>query len=187
MKTVFSLSLGAALALAGCADTEPAHEAQQRADSIESDPVPARVVQPVPTQTASDDGVLGSDRVAQGSWTSKTERGVPMALFGEPQTEADFTVRCEDDTLVFARSALLPEAEAEMRVMAGGNTRQLVASTQEGPVPQVTARLPASDAFAGTLARTTDPIAVSVGDGGETYPMPSSPELRGVVTECIAG
>lgn len=171
-------------ALAGCGDTEPADEAQDRAAAIEPEPLPARVVEPTP---AGDDGTLGSDRVAQGSWTGKTERGVPMALFGEANTEAAFSVRCEDDTLVFGRSALLPSGEAAMRLMAGGETRRLVANAQEDPLPQVTARLPAADPFAGTLARTTEPIAVAVGDGGETYPMPSSPVLRGVVADCIAG
>lgn len=177
-----------AVALVACGDTEPAEEASRKAATV--DPVPAGPLadSPVPpSPTPPDDGTLGSDRVAQGSWSGKTERGVPMALFGQPQTEAAFSVRCEDDTLVFGRSAIVTEGEAAMRLMAGGTTRRLAARAQEDPLPQVTASLPASDPFAGTLARTTEPIAVAIGDGGETFRMPSSPVLRGVVADCMAG
>lgn len=179
----YSISLIALAALAACGDTQPADEVGE--DSALVEPVPERVAEPAPTPT--DDGTLGSDRVVQGSWTGKTERGVPMALFGEPNTEAAFSVRCEGDTLVFARSALVPAAGASMRIMADGTTHRLIAKAEEDPLPRVTARMPAADPFALTLARNTDPIAVAVGDGGETYPMPSSTILRGVIADCLPG
>lgn len=176
-----------AVVLAGCGDTKPAAEVREDAATIQ--PVRERIADSTPTAspTPTDDGTLGSDRVVQGNWTSKTERGTPIALFGQAGTDAAFSVRCEGDTLIFARSALLTASEAAMRIMAGGKTRRLAARVQGEQLPQVTARLPAADSFAGTLARTTDPIAVAIGDGGEAYRMPSSPALRGVAAGCLAG
>jgi hypothetical protein len=174
MKYLVPIVLAAALA--GCGDTESAEEVREDAATVEPVRVPVADATPAASPTPTDDGTLGSDRVVLGSWTSKNERGTPIALFGQPDTDAAFSVRCEEDTLIFARSALLPASEAAMRIMAG--VEQL---------PQVTARLPAADSFAGTLARTSEPIAVAIGDGGEAYRMPSSPALRGVVAGCIAG
>lgn len=177
------IPLVALAALTACGDAEPAAGVGEESALVE--PVPERIDEPAPAPT--DDGTLGSDRVVQGSWTAKTEGGVPMALFGEANTEAAFSVRCEGDTLVFARSALVPAAGASMRLMADGTTHRMNARAEEDPLPQVTARMPAADPFALTLARNTSPIAVAVGDGGETYPMPSSPALRGVIADCLPG
>lgn len=179
----------AALALAACGDTEPADEASRNAASVE--PVPAAPLAGSEPQSPSpapgDDGTLGTDEVAQGQWYAKTERGIPMALFGPPQTEANFVVRCEGEQLVFVRGLPIEGEQADMTLMAGGETRTVTARARPGPLPQTTARLPASDAFARVLARTTEPIAVAVGAGGEPYRMPSSAALRSVVSECMAG
>lgn len=185
MKHLVPIVLAAALA--GCGDTESAQEVREDAATVEPVRVPVADATPAASPTPTDDGTLGSDRVVLGSWTSKTERGTPVALFGQADTDAAFSVRCEGDTLIFSRSGLLPASEAAMRIMAGGETRRLAARIQGEQLPQVTARLPAADSFAGTLARTNEPIAVAIGDGGEAYRMPSSAALRGVVAGCIAG
>lgn len=184
MKTLIPLVLAAAT-LAGCGETEPADVASKRASSL---PAPQPVAGAVDAETPAADAAAtvtpSPGQVAEGSWTGKTMASAPAALFGGPDMDASFSVRCEDSTIVFARTALLPAGEASMSITAGGETRRLAARTQEEPMPQVTARLPAADPFAATLARASDPVAVTVGQG-ERYTMPSSPVLRGVVAGCM--
>lgn len=190
MRRYTVLAAAATLVLAACGDdaAEPAgdeagaEEALADTRDTERDTADAGP----PPGPAGDDGVLGSDRVEQGQWFSKTERGVPMALFGRPQTEANFVVRCEGDELVFVRSLPIEGEETEMTLMAGGETRTLTARQRPGPVPQTTARLPADDPFAAVLARTTDPIAVRLEDGASKR-MPSHQALRHVVANCGGG
>lgn len=182
-----------ALALAGCGDgggdvepvdseTAPAEavaDVEPMTDDASAPPDRATIGAPM-----TGDGELGSDAVMQGQWTSKRMAGAPAALFGEPETEAAFSVRCDGETLVFARSALVEGGGAvDMALMAGGETRRIDATAQTDPLPQVTGRLPASDPFAGTLAQTSEPIAVSMADGA-AYGMPASEALRRLVAEC---
>ena len=171
-----------ALALAGCGDTAPAEQVREESAAVE--PVPERIAEASPN--APTEGASGSAEVAEGQWFAKSERGSGMAMFGAPYSEAQFSIRCEGDALVFGRSAQLPAGRAEMQLTAGGTTRQLSATAQEDPLPLVTASLPASDAFAGVLAGTTEPIGIVVGEGGEMFRVPSSPAFRQVAADCIA-
>ena len=172
-----------ALALAGCGDTAPAE--QVREESAAAEPVPERIAEASPNVTP--EGASSSAEIAEGQWFAKSERGSGMAMFGAPYSEAQFSIRCEGDALVFGRSALIASGDAAMRVTTGGTSKRLAAQAQEDPLPVVTGRLPASDEFAGILARTTEPIGIAVGDGGEIFQVPSSPAFRGVVADCIAG
>lgn len=176
------------LALTACGDgeTEQAGDSDVATDSGTSEPIP----DPGTTDDAGpppgpegDDGVLGSDEVSQGQWFAKTERRIPQALFGAPQTEANFLVRCEGEELVFIRSAPIEGEEADMTLMAGGQTRTITARERPGPLAQTAGSLRADDPFASVLAETTEPIAVALEDG-PSYRMPASAALRDVVSNC---
>lgn len=183
----FASSVAAiALALSACADEAPPPQTPETETPIDVDGSPAGGT----TEVSSDDPApsgdqLGSDEVMQGQWFAKTERGVPMALFGPPQTEANFLVRCEGDELVFSRSTPIDGDQARMELRAGGETRTIIAQPTPGPLPQTTGRLPASDSFAAVLAQNTESIAVRVGDG-PFFRMPSHERLRELVRNCRA-
>jgi hypothetical protein len=173
-----------ALALAACGDADRGDETTL----AENDPIAAGdgATPPAPPQGARDDTdpAMGPT-AAPGGWTTKTMAGAPAALFGPPDSEAAFSVRCEDGTLVLSRSVLLPEGEASMTVAAGGETRTLAASSSPDPMPSVTARLPGADPFIGQLADATGAISVTVG-GERTLEVPSAPAFRQVVGGCMA-
>lgn len=166
--------------LAACGETEPADVASRKAAAIEAPSI--MVEEPV----ASVAPATAPQPIAPGSWMGTTMDGEPAAMFGGENTEPEFTLSCDDGSLVFSRPVLLTASEASMTVTAGGETRRVVARSQQEPVPMVTASLPAADSFAGILARTTEPLAVTV-SGSESFRMPASPIARGVAAGCIAG
>jgi hypothetical protein len=184
MRRFATAAAAIALALSACADEAPPPEAPETEAPADADGSTADDATDVsPDDAASPEDQLGSDEVMQGQWFAKTERGVPMALFGPPQTEANFLVRCEGDELVFIRSTPIDGNEAEMELRAGGETRTITAQPSPGPLPQTTGSLPASDPFAAVLAQTTQPIAVRL-DDGPFFRMPSHDHLREVVRNC---
>ena len=183
----------AALGLTACAeaDTDSATDgAMTSGDTAETADPAAEEMMGADDPLAGDpdvagaDGTLGSDRTMQGKWTTKRMAGAPAALFGTPDTDASFSVRCEGGELVFARGAMAPEGEIDMTLMAGGETKTLAAHSTPDPLPTVTGRLPADDGFAATLAQARHPIAVRIGDRDTTFRMPASAALRGVVSDC---
>lgn len=184
---LFAISAAAtALALSACADEASPPEPPETETPVDDDAGTGDGA----TGGSSDDAArpedqLGSDQVMQGQWFAKTERGVPMALFGPPQTEANFVVRCEGDELVFTRSKPIDGDQAEMELRAGGESRTISARPNPGPLAQTTGRLPASDPFAAVLAQTTQPIALRL-DEGPFFRMPSHDHLRQVVRKCRA-
>lgn len=189
--TIVTGIAGAVLAVSGCAEaddealveTETAGEVSDTADSA-TDEV-AGATDPLAGDPAAEDGdrTSGADRTMQGRWSTKQMAGVPAALFGEAQTEAGFWVRCEGDELVFARSAWEPAGAIDMTLMADGETRTITANSSPDPMPTITGRLSAGDAFAATLAEVSEPIAVRVG-GGAAFRMPASAAFREVVSNC---
>jgi hypothetical protein len=184
MRRFATLAAAVAVALSACADEAPPPKAQETEAPVVTDNGTADdATDAPPDDAAPPEDQLGSDEVMQGQWFAKTERGAPMALFGPPQTEANFLVRCEGDELVFTRSTPIDGNEAEMELRAGGKTRTITTQPSPGPLPQTTGRLPASDPFAAVLAQTTQPIAVRL-DEGPFFRMPSHDRLREVVRNC---
>lgn len=185
-RTRFALAAAALLA-AGCgegdqqapAETTPAAP-EPNAGATAPNPPPAG---DSPGHPGPPDDSLGSDRVMQGSWSSKTMAGHPAVLFGQPQTEAAFSIRCEEGELVLARSLRRPAGTVAMTVMAGGQARALQAISRPDPMPAITARLDASDALAAELMTTREAIAVRIGDG-QSFRMPASGALRRLVGDC---
>ncbi len=171
--TLLSLSLLLVAACSGAEETAKPDDSIIQDDLVESDLSPP-----------GDDGTLGSDAVMQGEWVEKPIAGAPAALFGPPESEAVFTVRCEGNVLGFDRAVLVDGGgQVDMALMAGGESRNVTAAALSGPLPRVTGTLPANDPFAEVLAGTNQTIAVSV-DGGPAFTMPASPIMRGVVSNC---
>lgn len=173
--------LAGTLALAACADAEPVDETEPT--PVASEALPEAVVdRRLPSRDASPTPGSGG-ALAQGQWFAKTERGVPMALFGPPQSEAVFSIRCDEGELVFARSVMARGDSVTMDLEAGGETRTIVATPQQDPLPRVTGSLLADDPFVEFLATTTQPIAVRVGDG-PSLRIPPHDHLRELAANC---
>jgi hypothetical protein len=186
MRTI-AICLVGSLALAACAESEPVDET--RPTPVPTASLPADVARPAELRTDTGTAAEGDDQsadsaaVAEGEWFAKTERDVPMALFGPPDSESLFSVRCEGGRLVFARSGIPQGRARRMALMAAGDTRRMDATAVEEPLPRVTASLPASDPFAETLASADQPISVRI-DGGPALRIPAHEHFRGVAANC---
>lgn len=180
--------------LAACADSQPADAPSEGEDlsgtnlssGYDSSSGLPKVPPPAPDPAAPEqESTLGSDRVMQGRWFARDMAGSPAALFGEPETEAQFSVRCEGEELIFSRSVTMRPGPASMALMARGKVHTIDATARTDPIPSVTGRLAASDAFAQTLGQATQPIAVRI-ESGPALRMPVSEALRTVIEGCAA-
>lgn len=183
------VAICAALLVAGCGnETEQARQPDPAPDRLAgAGAAPSSVSEPSPVATGSPSPApaerRGSDRVMQGDWMSKTMAGDPAALFGEPQTEAAFSIRCAGGELVLTRSLRHDPGPVTMEIMAAGETRAIEAISSPDPMPTVTGRLDASGDFAAKLMTSREPIAVRVADGA-SFRMPASEEVRRLVRAC---
>lgn len=123
--------------------------------------------------------------MASGRWVADELAGSPAALFGPPASEAVFSVRCDREAreLVFSRGARRPEGEIEMQLLTEGAERTLVGRSQPEPLPRITARLPADDAFADRLADLAEPLTIRIADE-DGLTVPAGEEFRRVVADC---
>lgn len=188
------LCTASAFALAACAESDPVPPPRDEdaPSRIPGEHVKMPDFEPIGSSgskgkesasSTDNDRSLGSDGVMQGEWSTKAMAGDPAALFGTPETEASFSVRCNAGDLVFSRSAQEPAGPMTMSVMAGGETRSINALSKPDPIPSVTGRLPAQDDFAAILLENEKPIAVRIA-GGEPFRMPASDALREIVNDC---
>ena len=186
MRIQAAIALAPLTALAACggAEEEVATDVETGAeyDSSSGAPVPG---QAEADSSTDDDGELGSDRAMQGRWFADRMAGMDAALFGPPESDARFSVRCDEAAgeLILTRSERARTGSVEMRLMAEGVSRTIRATSTPEPVPTVTGRLAANDRFTALLAGTDDPIAVVIGDGAP-YRMPAAEALRDVVAGC---
>ena len=186
MRTI-AIYLVGCLALAACAESEPVDETEPT--PVPSEALPADVARPA--ELRGDTGAAGvrggtdagSGQLAEGQWFAKTERGVPMAMFGPPQSEALFSIRCEESELVVARGVTTEDDTVTMDLTAGGETRTIVATARQDPLPRVTGSLLENDPFADMLASVAQPITVRVGDG-PSLRIPAHEHLRQVAANC---
>lgn len=179
MRTIAAILI-ASLMLVSCGEYESVKEVDSSAiapDDISPDVSDASA--PAEVEAPTGDGA------SESRWTARTMFGGPAVLFGPPQGESLFLVRCEDTDLVFIRSARLPAGSVSMALEAGGQSRALRAQSWSRPTPQVAARLHVGDPFAEHLARTNESLEVSV-EGAPDLRMPSNPALRKLVADCDA-
>jgi hypothetical protein len=179
MRSLATILIGA-LAVASCGEHESVREMD--ASAIAPDDVSPDVPDaPAPVEAES----TPADAVPESRWVARTMVSGPAVLFGPPQGDSPFLVRCEDTDLVFIRSARLPAGSVSMQLEAGGESRTLRAQSWPRPTPQVASRLHVGDPFAEHLARTTAPLEVNV-EGTSGLSMPSDPVLRKLVADCRA-
>jgi hypothetical protein len=179
------------LAVTACAESEPITDETERvrADPVDpalygsssgADKPAARVVPPA---SGTGDEALAAGGVMGGQWFASKVEGDPAALFGLPETEAEFVVRCAGDELVFSRGIRMRDGPASMTLMAAGKFRTIEATSSADPLPDITGRLEATDEFVTVLAETEDPIMVRIEDG-PSLRMPPSRHLRDVIAGC---
>lgn len=176
-----AMLLAGTLALASCGDAEPVDEIEPT--PVPSESLPADVVDERLSPPDAGAAPGGNDALAEGQWYAKTERGVQMAMFGPPDSEVLFSVRCEGNELAFGLGVGRASGPATIEIAAGGETRRIAATAQQDPIPHASGRIPADDPFAAVLAEATGPIAVTI-DGDPALRVPAHESMRQVVADC---
>ncbi|HXH54074.1 MAG TPA: hypothetical protein VNH53_11705 [Sphingomicrobium sp.] len=160
--------LTAALAVAGCAETQPADQGPRNTSGWDSD--------------RASDGFAPETGETAGSWHAAPDGKVQ---FSDDSAEAVFSIDCDlRGGLIFHRPGLVPRGSlAMMQLRTGGAVRRLAVTTPETEQPTVEARAPYSDPLVPALMRFQQPLEVRI-DGLETLSLPPSPVVREFVQNC---
>lgn len=171
--TVFAL-IGAFAFLGACAESsEP-----------DADPTPEESYNMIEPVTAD---VPASPEAEAGEWVSSTLEGEPALLFGPPESEAQFSMRCRDGGgLVLQRAGIVPEGAVQMMMVSvdGANAQFAVNETGD-EMPLLTAIIPDNEPFLDMLRDAAGPLTIRVG-GGSPLVLPPNPEIGELVETCLA-
>lgn len=180
MKPIYT-RLAGALALTGAiAACVPAPQ-----PTPAPEPVATSTPRPAPTPTPQPTYANWMDTPqTTGDWTYRSASGGSIALFGEPQTEARFSMRCDrargSITLMRAADA---GAAVPMRIRTETADRTLTAQPTGGQLPYVAASVQARDPILDAMALTKGRFAVET-QGSETLYLPAWAEVTRVIEDC---
>lgn len=176
----------AAAALAACADGGEGGEAPQdrsvnagRSANADSDRLQNEVAGPA---QALPPGEASGQR-----WFTKTHKLGPWAGYGRPYSEADFSVRCEGQRLVFNTLEMPPSGpgKTDMRLSADGFSRTLDAEASEEGLPSTDSAVPADSDWLRELVEASGNLTVTVG-GSDPLVVPLAEPLKSLIRDCAA-
>ena len=120
--------------------------------------------------------------LSQGNWVYGANTGQPLALFGPPNAEASFSVRCDRARRVIVLSREGATA-GPMTIRTTATVRAFPVSVQREPLTYSMASLPAGDRFLDAMAFSRGRFTVEA----PRLPMlviPAWPEPARVIEEC---
>lgn len=145
-------------------------------------PTPTPVLPPVVEQPVYDNWMDAPQ--TPGDWTLRQNPGETLALFGSPESEPSFYLRCDQRTrlitLAVAAEASVPEP---VRIRTETRDRILTFSDAGSELPFLVAVLPAQDLLLDAMALSRGRFAVEVAGYPALY-LPSWPEVTRVVEDC---
>ena len=165
-----------AAALAACVPTPPR-------------PAPPAEVRPTPTPTlAAPPPPLHENWVdaplTVGDWSYRAGPTGGTAIFGDPQSGARFSLRCDRNARVVTLwRAGQGAGAATMTLRSESQTRNLPAAPTAGQVLGLEARLPASDRLLDAIAFSKGRFAVET-PGAPALHLPSWTEVTRVIEDC---
>jgi hypothetical protein len=176
MKFAYLAATAAGLAaLLGSCTAKP--RPQPPAEPARREPVQARPL-PEPPPPAAD----WRDRpLTPGGWVYSRESSASQALFGPPNSEALFLVRCEAG----ARRVLLSRegSSAQLIIRTSTGARTLAATARTEPLAYSTATLAASDRLLDEMVFSRGRFTVEA-QGLPMLVLPAWPEPARVVEDC---
>lgn len=118
-----------------------------------------------------------------GQWIEAMQEERPALVFGPPNTEPLFSLRCDDrDGLLLNRHGIVEAGSVMMTVAIGSASRQLAVTPVSGPLPMLRAAVPAQDQLMVELGKSPA-FRVMVGDNPELA-LPASPLVGQFVAGC---
>ena len=185
MRTIISYLPALLLPLAACSGSD---NATQDMGAQDPDLQSLGNMQGLPetNMTAASSNVTPASSAGDGAqWFSKEMAGDPAALYGPPEAEALFSIRCDAaaDQLVLVRSMrVMEDSVLDMKVDTGSASGSLTATARQDPMPQVTARMTATDKLAAAMMNARNDVQITV--DGDTMRLPASPAMRTVIENC---
>lgn len=182
MKPIYA-HLGGALALSfTLAACIPSPDSTPAPDPVQTTPAPAPAPTPTPAPVMHDNWMDAAK--SPGNWSYRNDANGSVALFGEPQTDARFSMRCDRSassiTLMRAADASGP---IQMRISTETADRTFNAQPTRGQLPYVSASLSARDPILDAMALTKGRFAVEM-QGVQTLYLPAWAEVTRVIEDC---
>lgn len=148
------IPLAALAILAGCADSEPP-------DAAKTDESGAyNMVAPVTAKLDAEEAAP-----AIGTWRQSMLEEKPALLFGPPDTEPLFSIRClVGGGLMLQRHGAVAIASGErMKITLGDRAEQRDVESVQGPPPLLRATIAGDDPLVARIAEVTQPMDVAIG------------------------
>ena len=166
----------ALLALAGCVSKAPA-------------PVPAPV-KPAPP-VAQPEPVVGAPSgdwrdwpIAKGDWVYRDDARGSIALFGEPQSDAQFLIRCDAGRKrIYLSRAGQVNGLTNMGIRTSTDNKAYSAGPAGGPLPYVAAEIQVNDPILDSIAFSRGRFVIEIA-GMAPLAIPVYPEFTRVVEDC---
>lgn len=153
----------------------PAPQPQQRPVTPAPRPAP-----PPPPPAAADWRDLP---LTPGSWFYRDEGTASAAVFGPPNSEASFIVRCDRAARQVTLSREGATNGGNMTIRTSAGARNLLVSARTDPLPYVSGNLPANDRFLDSIAFSRGRFTVEV-PGTPMLVLPAWAEPSRVVEDC---
>lgn len=182
MKPIYSRFAGAIAVTAAIAACVPAPEPTPPPEPVQTPAQPINLPPAAGPEPTYDNWIDAPQ--TSGDWTYRSEPGGSIALFGEPQTEARFSMRCErargSITLMRAADATAP---TQLRIRTETADRTLTAQPTGGQLPYIAARVQARDPILDAMALTRGRFAIEA-PGSPTLYLPAWGEVTRVIEDC---
>ena len=147
-------------------------------------PTTQPVTPPAPAATVPPPVVEWIDApAATGAWFYQSDAEGPRALFGVPNSEGIFIVRCDPAARTITLSREGVGSGDRLTIRTTSLTRSLPASARNDPLPAITATLPAQDPLLDAIAFSRGRFAVEAA-GAERLVLPAWAEPARVIEDC---
>lgn len=175
-----ALLLSSAMFAAGCVPAPDSTPAPTPAP-VQTSPPPAPAPSPMPAPAP--ENWIDAARTP-GDWTYRSATGGSVALYGEAQTDARFSIRCDSSarSITFSRAGNAAST-VPMRILTETAQRTLNAQPTGGGLPYLTVTVPARDPLLDAMALTKGRFAVEVA-GTPTLYLPAWAEVTRVIEDC---
>mgnify|MGYP001813536319 CR=1 FL=1 len=125
--------------------------------------------------------------LAPGTWIYREDDRGSLALYGEPDSDAVFLVRCNiaDRRIFFSLAGAMTSGAGTMAFQATHGERSYAARNGSGASPYIVAATDATDDYLDMIAFSRGRIAITV-SGQSLVAVPNWPEMTRVFEDCRA-
>lgn len=123
--------------------------------------------------------------LAKGDWVYREDDRGSIALFGPPNAEATFIIRCDRarNQLFLSREGVVAESGAQMTLRASSGLQSYPARNSGGALNYAAIALPVTDYMMDRIAFSRGRFAVET-NGLQSLAIPIWPEFIRVVEDC---